>query len=72
MPDTIHLRIKKGYAAELINDLIKADAVEAVEDDTVELTAGQKAALDKELEAIQQNPGYLLQWNEAKQKLKKN
>jgi hypothetical protein len=72
MPDTIHLRIKKGYAAELINDLIKADAVEAVEDDTLELTAGQKAALDKELEAIQQNPGYLLQWNEAKQKLKKN
>jgi hypothetical protein len=72
MPDTIHIRIKKGYAAELIKDLIKADAVEAVEDDTVELTAGQKAALDKELEAIQQNPGYLLHWNEAKQKLKKN
>lgn len=71
MPDTIHIRIKKGYAAELIEDLIKADAVEAVEDDIVELTAAQKAALDKELVSIEQNPDYLLKWDDVKQKLTK-
>ncbi len=71
MPDTIHIRIKKGYAAELIEDLIKADAVETVEDDIVELTAAQKAALDKELVSIEQNPDYLLKWDDVKQKLTK-
>jgi hypothetical protein len=71
MPDTIHIRIKKGYAAELIEDLIKANAVEAVEDDIVELTAAQKAALDKELVSIEQNPDYLLKWDDVKQKLTK-
>ena len=71
MPDTIHIRIKKEYAAELIEDLIKADAVETVEDDIVELTAAQKAALDKELVSIEQNPDYLLKWDDVKQKLTK-
>ena len=49
MPDTLHLRIKKQYAAALIEDLIKVDAVESVEEDTIELTPAQKTALDKEL-----------------------
>jgi hypothetical protein len=39
MPDTtLHLRIKKEYAAALIEDLIKVNAVEAIEEEAVELT----------------------------------
>lgn len=71
MPDTLHLRIKKQYAAALIEDLIKVEAVEPVEEDTIELTPDQKAALDKELDTIKNNPGYLLKWNDIKQRYKK-
>jgi len=71
MPDTFHLRIKKEYAAALIEDLIKMDAVETVNDD-IELTPDQKQALDKELEAIKTNPTYLKKWDEVKQQFKKS
>lgn len=73
MPDTtLHIRIKKDYAAALIEDLIKVHAVEAVEDDDiVELTAQQKEALDKELDAVTANPEYLQKWEDVKQRFKK-
>ena len=57
---TIHLRIKKEYAAALIEDLIKAEALEAVEE-TVELTDAQKMALDKELNSIEHVTAKLLE-----------
>jgi hypothetical protein len=72
MPDTtLHLRIKKEYAAALIEDLIKVDAVEAVEEEVVELTGQQKEALDKELAAIAANPAYLQKWNDVRHRFKK-
>ncbi|HEV9035444.1 MAG TPA: hypothetical protein VGQ51_02440 [Puia sp.] len=73
MPDTtLHIRIKKEYAAALIEDLIKVNAVEAVdEDEDIELTAQQKEALDKELVAIAANPAYLQRWDDVKRRFKK-
>ena len=73
MPDTtLHIRIKKDYAAALIEDLIKVDAVEAVDDDeAVEFTAQQKEALDKELSAIANNPKYLQKWDDIRHRFKK-
>ena len=71
MKNSFHLNIKKEYAAALIEDLIKVEAVELVEDMSVELTPLQKAALDKELEAIKTNPEYLLKWADVKHKYKK-
>lgn len=73
MPDTtLHLRIKKEYAAALIEDLIKVHAVEAVgEEEAVELTAQQKEALDKELVAISANPAYLQKWEDVRRRFKK-
>ena len=68
---TLHLRIKKEYAAALIEDLIKVHAVEAVEEETIELTAQQKEALDKELVAIAANPTYLQKWDDVKHRFKK-
>lgn len=71
MTDTFHLRIKKGYAAAVIEDLIKMDAVEAVEEEVFELSPAHKTALDKELEAVKNNPEYLRQWNAIKSRFKK-
>jgi hypothetical protein len=73
MPDTtLHIRIKKDYAAALIEDLIKVDAVEAVEEDEeVEFTTQQKEALDKELAAIAGNPKYLQKWDNIRHRFKK-
>jgi hypothetical protein len=69
---TLHLRIKKDYAAALIEDLIKVNAVEAVDDDeTLELTTQQKDALDKELLAIDNNPNYLQKWDDIRHRFKK-
>ena len=71
MSDTLHIRIKKQYAADLIEDLIKVDAVESVDEESIELTAAQKTALDKELAIINNDPAYLLKWEEIKQRYKK-
>ena len=69
---TLHIRIKKDYAAALNEDLIKVHAVEAVdEDETIELTAQQKDALDKEQVAIDGNPSYLQKWDDIKHRFKK-
>ena len=37
-----------------------------------EITPGQKLALDKELEAIKNNPDHLLKWNDIKSRFKKS
>lgn len=66
MHDTLHIRIKKEYAAALIEDLIKVDAIETVEGESIELMSAQKAALDKELQAIRDNPDYLQKWDDIK------
>ena len=71
MPDSFYLRIKKEYAAAVIEDLIKLDAVEAIREYEIELTPAQKEALDKELEALR-NPDYLLKWDDVKNKFKKS
>lgn len=70
MADTLHLRIKKEYAAALIEDLIKVDAIEAV-DDAIQLSLEQKAALDKELDAIKNDPAYLMKWEDIKYRFTK-
>ena len=60
MPQVYHIKIKKQYAADLIDDLIKIDAVEDLEHQHTELPQGQKDALDKELKAIADNPDYTI------------
>ena len=72
MSDTLHLRILKDYAAALIEDLIKLDAVETVTNDKIELTPAKKTALDKELESVKNNPSYMKKWNDVKGQFKKS
>ncbi len=58
MHEVYHIKIKKEYAAALIDDLIKIDAVEDMEASNTELPQWQKDALDRELQAIADNPDY--------------
>jgi hypothetical protein len=70
MPEVYHIKIKKEYAAALIDDLIKIDAIEDIETESAELPQWQKDALDKELLAIAENPHYTIPWNDVKNKFK--
>ena len=70
MPEIYHLKIKKEYAAALIDDLIKIDAVEDMEPAHTELPQWQKDALDKELQAIADNHGYTIPWDSVKNSFK--
>jgi len=47
MPGIYHIKIKKEYAAALIDDLIKIDAVENIDAAPTELPQWQKEALDR-------------------------
>ena len=71
MPEIFHIRIKKEYAASLIEHLINEDAVEEIEEKNIELTPEQEDAIDIELAAIAANPDYLLKWDDVKHQLKR-
>ena len=70
MPEVYHLKIKKDYAAELIDDLIKIDAVENISNENEELPQWQQSALDKELENIAQSEDYSVSWDSVRGKFK--
>ena len=48
------------------------DAVESVQEENIELSSAQKQALDKELDAIENNPSYLQKWDDVKGQFKKS
>jgi hypothetical protein len=68
MEEIVHLRIKKQYAAALIEDLIQAQALEPVEDPEGEVPEWQKEAVRKTLLQVQQHPEKLQSWDLIKQK----
>jgi hypothetical protein len=71
MPETYHIRAKKDYAISLIELLRKDDAIEDLELQQFELSENQKAAIDKEIDLIANNPDYLQNWEDIKQRFKK-
>ncbi len=68
MPNTLYVRIKKDYAAAIIKDLQKLDAVELLEEAPV--PEWQKKEVRKRLKDLQKNPSKAVSWNDAKKKLK--
>ncbi len=68
MEEIVHLRIKKQYAAALIEDLIQAQALEPVEDPEGEIPEWQKEAVSQILLQVQQHPEQLQSWDLIKQK----
>jgi len=66
MLEEYHIRVKKDYAVSLIELLRKDDAIEDLELVEFELAESQKAAIDKELALIDDNPGYLKKMGRCK------
>jgi hypothetical protein len=69
MPDTLYVRIKKSYAAAIIKDLQKLDAVELLEEAPV--PEWQKKEVRKRLKDLKKDPSKAVSWNEATKKIKK-
>ncbi len=65
---TYHIRIKKNYAADVIKDLQKMDAVELLKEPPI--PEWQKREVRKRLKDLQKNPSKGLSWNEATKKIK--
>lgn len=68
MADTLYVRIKKNYAAAIIKDLQKLDAVELLEHPPV--AEWQKKEVRKRLKDLQKKPSKAVSWEEATKKIK--
>ncbi|MFN7689341.1 MAG: addiction module protein [Sphingobacteriales bacterium] len=68
MPDTLYVRIKKEYAAAIIKDLQKLDAVELLEEAPV--PEWQKKEVRKRLKDLQKKPSKAVSWDDAKKRIK--
>lgn len=71
MEEIVHLRIKKQYAADLIQDLIEAKALEQVMEPDVVIPEWQKEAVRQTLADVMENPGRLQPWDLIRQKYMK-
>ncbi len=71
MSQTYHIRATKDYAVSLIELLKKDGAIEDLELQQFELSESQKTTIDSELDLIANNPDYLQNWEEVRQRFKK-
>jgi cell fate (sporulation/competence/biofilm development) regulator YmcA (YheA/YmcA/DUF963 family) len=67
---TYHIRIKKNYAAAILKDLQKLDAVEFLPEAEVAIPEWQKKEVRKRIKEIQKNPAKAISWTEAQKKIK--
>ena len=63
MSEILFVQIKKNYAAAIIKDLQKLDAVELLEE--APAPEWQKKEVRKRLKGLQKNPSKAVSWNEA-------
>jgi hypothetical protein len=70
MLTTYHIRIKKDYAASVIEDLQKMDAVEFIEDVEAPIPQWQIEEIRRRKEYYRQHPDELINWNVAQQMIK--
>ncbi len=68
MSDRLHLRIKKEYAAAMIEQLQKEEAIEIIEEDIPDIPQWQKEAVRKTLTHVQQNAELMQPWDIIKLK----
>ena len=67
---TYHIRIKKNYAAAILKDLQKLDAVEFLPEAEVVIPEWQKKEVRKRIKEVQKNPAKAISWTEAQKKIK--
>ena len=73
MSDTWHIRIKKDYAKDVIEDLQKMEAVELVIDsdgNLFDIPEWQKELGREEVKNITENPTLLTDWEKVKLEFK--
>lgn len=68
MPTEYHIRVKKDYAASLIEKLKADNAIELIEQNDPDIPEWQKEAVCKTLGQINENPGLLQPWDIVRQK----
>ena len=71
MQSTYHIRIKKEYAAELIEDLEKADAVELLADgpESNDIPKWQMDEVKRRIDYYDKNPHELVSWEDVRKRL---
>jgi hypothetical protein len=67
---TYHIRIKKGYAADIIKGLQKLNAVEVLPGEELPIQEWQKKEVRKRLKDLQKNPKNAISWQDATKKIK--
>ncbi len=72
MPDTYFIRIKKGYAADIIEDLQKMDAVELIDEDNFTIPQWQIDKVRDAKKKADENTSLLIDWNTVKQNIRKS
>ncbi|MES2701427.1 MAG: addiction module protein [Bacteroidota bacterium] len=71
MSETFHVKIKKDYAAAILKDLEKMDAVELlIEDDTI--PEWQVNLVNERMAEYKKNPGIALDFDEAMDDIEKD
>jgi len=70
--EVYYIRIKKDYAAAVIQDLQKMEAVELIREEEIEIPAWQKELVNLEKKNIKENPAMLVDWQTAKQRFKRS
>ncbi|GGA93935.1 addiction module protein [Puia dinghuensis] len=68
---TYHIRIKKNYAAAILKDLQKLDAVELRPEEDIVIPEWQKKEVRKRIKEIQKHPEKAIPWEEAQKKFKR-
>lgn len=68
MSEEYHIRVKKEYAASLIEHLRKEDAIKLIDSNDADIPEWQKEAVRKTLQQIQENQSVLQPWDLVKQK----
>jgi len=72
MDEIYYIRIKKDYAAAVIEDLQKMEAVELIAPDEAEIPEWQKELVSIEKKKIADNPSLLINWEIARQKYQRH
>lgn len=69
--ETYFIRIKKDYAADVIKDLQKMDAVEFIDEGNIDIPQWQKDKVLAAKNKVEKDPSLLIDWETVKQNIRK-
>lgn len=69
MLEYYRLRVKKEYAAAVIEDLLKMDAIEVITKEA-DIHEWQKKEVGKRIKDLKKNPDSAVSWADAQKKIK--